>query len=828
MVVLCTQIPNLIKRELTYLDVALPASLPKLLTYRFSADEEPPMVGMRVVVPLGNKRLTGIIWNVHQNKPQGYTPRDIEAVVDNRPIVTLAQIQTWSWIARYYMCPLGDVVSSALPSGLKLASKTRIMINPDGGSTEGVSEKGLDLLDALKMREGMNLKEISEVLAIKYPQRIINMLIDRGLAISEEELKEKYKAAKRSFVRIDGEVLEDSEIFNAELAALERRAPAQARALLKYIELSPKGEEVDKVELQKAADVSSAIIKSLVEKKILIAEERVVDRVKGYAGEMKGMPELSEAQAAAHEGVREAMMKRKPVLLNGVTGAGKTEIYVRLIDEALRAGKQVLFLVPEIALTTQLISRLQKFFGDKVLVYHSKFSVSERTETWLKVLEGTPALIVGARSAVFLPFKNLGLSIVDEEHEPSYKQQDPAPRYHARDVVMWLAAKFDIPTVLGSATPSVETVWASQKGNIERVDLLERYGGAMLPEIFVADLKKEQKQRSMRGGFSKLLRDNIEETIKGGRQVILFQNRRGYAPSWQCDACGDASMCERCDIPLTVHKHLGGLHCHHCGYHVSPTPVKCNACGSSSLAAKGLGTQRIEEELAELFPSARVARMDLDTTRSKNAHSKMLTDFSNKEYDILVGTQMVSKGLDFEAVGLVGVMSADRMLTFPDFRSFERAYQMLTQVAGRSGRSTDRGKVVVQTYSPDHWVIRRVVEHNHVKLIEHELIERKNFNYPPYVRLIRITLKHSDESRVKSGAVVLAKRLRQRFSTRVVGPDTPSLARVNDLFHQELLLKFERDVNAFSYRETIVNDLEEFASDPRFKRLRIKVDVDPV
>ena len=569
-------------------------------------------------------------------------------------------------------------------------------------------------------------------------------------------------------------------------------------------------------------------MKSLVEKKILIVEEKVVDRVKGYAGEMKEMPELSEAQGAAHEGVRKTLMKRKPVLLNGVTGAGKTEIYVRLIDEALSAGKQVLFLVPEIALTTQLITRLQKFFGDKVLVYHSKFSVSERTETWLKVLDGKPALVVGARSAVFLPFINLGLSIVDEEHEPSYKQQDPAPRYHARDVVMWLAAKFDIPAVLGSATPSVETVWATEKGAVERVDLLERFGGAMLPEIFVADLKKEQKQRSMRGGFSKLLRDNIEETIKGGRQVILFQNRRGYAPSWQCDTCGDASMCERCDIPLTIHKHLGGLHCHHCGYHVSPTPVKCNACGSTSLSAKGLGTQRIEEELADLFPSARVARMDLDTTRSKNAHYKMLAAFANKEYDVLVGTQMVSKGLDFEAVGLVGVMSADRMLTFPDFRSFERAYQMLTQVAGRSGRSAERGKVVVQTYSPEHWVIRRVVEHNHPKLIEHELIERKNFNYPPYVRLIRITLKHSDESRVKSGAVVLSKRLRQRFDTRVVGPDTPSLARVNDLFHQELLLKFERSLNAFSYRETIVNDLEEFASDPRFKRLRIKIDADPV
>lgn len=826
--VLCTQILNVIKREELYLDVALPASLPKLLTYRFTADEEPPVVGMRVVVSLGNRRLTGIIWNVHNEKPKGYIPKEIEAIVDNRPVVTLAQTLCWSWISRYYMCPLGDVVSSALPAGLKLASKTRIMANPEGGSTEGVGSKGLDLLDALKMRDGMNIKEISEVLAIKYPQRIINMLIDRGLAISEEELKEKYKAAKKTFVRIDSEVLEDGEVFNAELDALERRAPIQAKALLKYLELQPRGGEIEKVELQKAAGVSSAIIKSLLEKKILNAEEKRVDRAKAYVGELQPMPNLSDAQSRAHAEIREALISRKPVLLNGVTGAGKTEIYVRLIDEALKAKKQVLFLVPEIALTTQLIGRLQRFFGDRVKVYHSKFSVSERTETWLKVLDGGPMLVVGARSAVYLPFKNLGLSIVDEEHEPSYKQQDPAPRYHARDVVMWLAAKFDIPTVLGSATPSVETVWSSQKGKIARVDLLERFGGAMLPEIFVADLKKEHKQRSMKGGFTKLLRDSMDLTLKQGKQIILFQNRRGYAPSWQCDACGDAAMCERCDIPLTFHKHLGGLHCHHCGYHIAPTPKKCNACGSTSVGAKGLGTQRIEEELADLFPSARVARMDLDTTRSKNAHSKLLTAFSNKEYDILVGTQMVSKGLDFESVGLVGVMSADKMLTFPDFRSFERAYQMLTQVAGRSGRSSERGTVVVQTFSPEHWVIRRVVENDHPKLIEHELIERKNYNYPPYVRLIRITLRHSDESRVKTGAVVLSKRLRQRFGDRVVGPDTPSLARVNDLFRQELLLKFERSINAFSYRESILADLEEFASDPRFKRLRIKVDVDPV
>ena len=528
--------------------------------------------------------------------------------------------------------------------------------------------------------------------------------------------------------------------------------------------------------------------------------------------------------------MREALVKRKPVLLHGVTGSGKTEIYVHLIAEALKAGQQALFLVPEIALTTQLIVRLQKFFGDSVRVYHSRFNASERTETWLKILdENKGSLIVGPRSAIFLPFKNLGLIIVDEEHESSYKQQDPAPRYHARDVAIWMSAQMKIPIVLGSATPSVETVWNTQEGRMARVNLMERYGGVMLPEILVANLQKEHKQRSMRGGFSKRLRDMMAETLESGKQIILFQNRRGYAPSWQCDACGDAVMCERCEIPLTHHKKMFGLHCHHCGYHISPPPKKCGACGSHSVKPKGLGTERIEEELAELFPNAKVSRMDLDTTRSKSAHSRILEAFGNHELDILVGTQMVSKGLDFQDVGLVGVMSADKMLTFPDFRSFERAYQMLTQVSGRSGRSSERGKVVIQTFSPDQWVIQRVIAGDHDKLVEHELMERKNYGYPPFVRLIRISLSHSDETRVRKGAEVLALRLRQRFGdNRTIGPDVPAISRVNDLFRQQLMLKFERDVHPSKYRDILLEDIDDFMTDPRWKRLRLKVDVDPV
>jgi len=782
------------------------------------------MVGARVVVPLGHKKWTGVIWEVHQTPPEGYVAKEVEAVVDDAPVLTTSQRDMFSWMATHYMCSLGEMVGAALPSGMKLESTTRIVLHPDA---ENVSEAGLDeqsmmLLDALHVRDDMGIRDCAELLGIKHPQRAIRTLLQRGLALAKEELSERVKPKLVNWVRVADDVAEED--LSAALAWAGVKAVAMERLLLAVIE----EEELPKVQAQKRSRTDASTVQKWVDRGILVVEEREPARP-SKPGTAR-MPVLSDAQAKAYNEIHAGLVERKPVLLHGVTGSGKTEIYTHLIAEVIAAGQQVLFLVPEIALTTQLIERLRRFFGDVVHVYHSRFSDRERTETWMTVLNPKGGqLIVGARSAVLLPLPKLGLVVVDEEHEPSFKQHDPAPRYHARDVALWMAVRQRVPLVLGSATPAVETQWLGQQGQIQVVRLTERFGGAMLPEIFVADLRKEHKQRSMRGGFSKMLRDEMEATMKEGRQIILFQNRRGYAPAYQCTQCGHASSCERCDIPLVVHKTLGGLHCHHCGYHERPAPNQCISCGSTALKPQGLGTERIEEELAELFPTARVARMDLDTTRKKTAHAKLLEAFANLEYDILVGTQMVSKGLDFAHVGLVGVMSADRMLTFPDFRSFERAYQMLTQVAGRAGRSGEgaRGKVIIQTFSADHWLLHHVVDHDHEALVRRELVERQTYRYPPFVRMVRLTLRHGDAQRVDAGAGVLASRLQQRFGERVLGPDTPALSRINDQHIRQITLKFERSLAPSQYRPLLQVDLDEFSADARWKRLRVKVDVDP-
>ena len=803
----------------------MPLALPKTLTYKwFAGDLERPRVGTRVVVPLGHKKWTGVVWDVHNTAPEGYAAKEVEAVVDDAPILTTAQRDMFAWMAQHYMCSLGEMVGAALPAGMKLESTTRIVLHPDAAD---VSEAGLDgpstmLLDALHVRDDMSIRDCAELLGIKHPQRAIRTLLQRGLALAKEELNERVKPKRVSWVRVAEGISEEE--LSAALAWAGVKAVAMERLLLAVVEEG----ELPKVQAQKRSRTDASTVQKWVERGILEVEEREPARPSrpGTAS----LPVLSDAQARAYNAVHAGLVAKKPVLLHGVTGSGKTEIYTHLIAEVLAAGQQVLFLVPEIALTTQLIERLRRFFGDVVHVYHSRFSDRERTETWMNVLNPKSGqLIVGARSAVLLPLPKVGLVVVDEEHEPSFKQHDPAPRYHARDVALWMSSRQHVPLVMGSATPAVETQWLGGQGHVEVVSLTERFGGAMLPEIFLADLRKEHKQRSMRGGFSKMLRDEMEATLKEGRQVILFQNRRGYAPAYQCTQCGHATSCQRCDIPLVVHKTLGGLHCHHCGYHERPAPTTCIACGSTALKAQGLGTERIEEELAELFPTARVARMDLDTTRKKKAHATLLDAFANLEYDILVGTQMVSKGLDFAHVGLVGVMSADRMLTFPDFRSFERAYQMLTQVAGRAGRSGEgaRGKVVIQTFSADHWLLHHVVDHDHEALVRRELIERQTYQYPPFVRMIRLTLKHGDAQRVEAGAGVLAARLQQRFGERVLGPDTPALSRVNDQHIRQLTLKFERSLPPSNYRPLLQADLEEFSADPRWKRLRLTVDVDP-
>ena len=803
----------------------MPLALPKTLTYKWFDDGSEPVVGARVVVALGRKKWTAIVWESHQRSPEGYVAKEVEAVVDETPIMTLAQRDLFAWMASHYMCTLGEMIGAALPAGMKLESTTQIVVHPDADqvSESGLSDTALLLLDALHVREAMTLRECADLLDVRHPQRIIKTLIQRGLVLTKEELQEHTQPKPVAWLKVADGVTE-SELSEA-LAWAGVRAAAMERLLLTVVEHG----ELPKIQAQKRSRTDAATVKKWVERGILQLEDR--EPAQPSAPGAASLPSLSDAQTKAYNDVHCSLVARTPVLLQGVTGSGKTEIYTHLIAEALSAGNQVLFLVPEIALTTQLIARLRRFFGDVVQVYHSRFSSRERTNTWMQVMAPKQGqLIVGARSAVLLPLPKLGLIVVDEEHEPSFKQHDPAPRYHARDVALWLAAKNKVPTVLGSATPAVETQWLVDQGRLNRVSLTERFGGAMLPEIFVADLKKEHKQRSMRGGFSKLLRDEMDVALDAGRQVILFQNRRGYAPSMQCTQCGHATSCERCDIPLVVHKTLGGLHCHHCGYHERPAPTTCIACGSTALKPQGLGTERIEEELQELFPTARVARMDLDTTRKKTDHARLLEAFADQEYDILVGTQMVSKGLDFANVGLVGVLSADRMLTFPDFRSFERAYQMLTQVSGRAGRSKEgpRGKVVIQSFSADHWLLQHVVGQDHEALVKRELIERQTYMYPPFVRMVRLTLKHSDAQRVEAGASVLAARLHQRFGDRVIGPDTPALARINDLHIRQLTLKFERSLSPQQYRPLLEADLEEFQKDARWKRLRLTVDVDPV
>ncbi len=821
-----------------YADVLVPLPLPNLLTYATEGVEDALEVGMRVVVQVGaRKRYTGVVCRLHQDAPKGYAARAMDAVVDDRPMVTPGQLRMWEWMAGYYMCTRGEVMAAALPSGLKLSSQTRLVVHPEAkvDDLRSMAPQAQVLFDAIELRKGLQLSEAAEVLDVKHPQRWVNQLVQAQLIVSEEEWKERYKPKTERTLQLP-EPLRDEAALGAALDELDRRAPKQARILTAFLQLVEEqgGERlaiVSEKEVLVRADADAAAVKRMEAKGLWERGERVVDASEQMdANRPVPLPVLNAHQSEAYGALRASQQAGRMALLHGVTGSGKTEVYIHLIADALERGDTVLFLVPEIALTTQLIQRLSHHFAAFLHVYHSRFTRREQTETWLEVLgKGRPApkLIVGPRSALFLPMQQLGLVIVDEEHEPSFKQYDPAPRYQARDVAMWMAARDEAFCVLGSATPSVETHWLTTQGRIDRVEMNERYGGVMLPEIWCADLRKAHRQRAMFGHFTRLLKLEMESVLESGRQVILFQNRRGYSPMWQCETCAWIPECERCDVPLTVHKWKNELNCHHCGYVVDPPPPVCVSCGKSTMKPKGLGTERIEEELAEHFPDARVSRMDADTTRSRYGHQRLVRAFANREFDILVGTQMVTKGLDFAHVGLVGVLSADRMLNFPDFRSFERAYQMLTQVAGRAGRSGERGKVILQTYNPDHWVMTKVMANDYMGLVQQELIERKNYRYPPFVRLVRLTLKHTDVQRLEAAAEVLAARLTQRFMARVIGPETPMISRINDLHHRVLLLKFERELRPDAYKELLQADLDAFQADERFKRIRLIVDVDP-
>jgi len=820
------------ERKTYFVDVILPLAIPNLLTYRVPFElNEYLQLGQRVVVQLGKSKLyTSIIANIHENPPVKYAAKYIEAIIDDDPIVNEIQLKLWSWMANYYMCTIGEVMNAALPSSLKLASETKIVINEHwDGDTSELNDKEFLIVEALQVQEILSLKDIADILQQKTVQNILKKLIEKRIVITEEELKQIFKPKKVEYVQLAPD-FQHEEPLQELFAKLEKRAHKQLKVLMTYIHLRKEFDPIKKSVLAKESDTTSTMVSTLVKKGIFISSTVEVGRINQLDKPIEELKELSEAQETAYQEIKQNWKEKDVVLLHGVTGSGKTEIYVKLIEEAFDRGEQVLYLLPEIALTTQLINRLTKYFGKKIGVYHSRFNQNERVEIWNKVLKNDPdeyRLIIGARSSLFLPYTNLGMIIVDEEHENSFKQYNPAPRYHGRDMSLILGHYHKAKTLYGSATPAIETFWNSEQGRFGIVTLNKRYGNIQMPEIQCADIGKENKEKTMRGIFTSHLLEEMKLALDNKEQIILFQNRRGYSPFLQCRVCGHVPQCNKCDVSLTYHKRAHQLKCHYCGYATNP-PTICDACGSTDVKMVGFGTEKIEEELEIFFPKAVIRRMDLDTTRSKNAYQKLIYEFEERNIDILVGTQMVTKGLDFDNVSLVGVISADQMINFPDFRSFERSFQLMTQVAGRSGRKKKRGKVIIQTLQPNHWIIQKVMDYDYAGMYQQELLERRNFLYPPFNRLIKLTLKHKNQTTLFNGTFELVKTLRNKLGSRVLGPETPYVSRINNQYLQNILIKIEREASPSKTKVIIKNHIDSLSSHSAYKSIRFTIDVDPI
>lgn len=830
-------IRSMAERATYFVNVILPLSIPTTYTYRVPFElNEAVGVGKRVVVLFGrSKYYTALVREVHQTVPRHYQAKYIETVLDASPIVTAQQFRLWDWIATYYLADIGEVMNAALPANFKLASETKLSLHPafDRSTTAALSDHAHLILDALQVQDEVTLKEVAEITGIKTVQPLVKQLIDKRYLIVSEALQAKYRPKWETYVQL-AEQLQTAQQLQEQINALDAssRNARQLETLLKLVALTKWKEGVQQAVAKSVAlreGCSASAIRSLEKKQLVTVFKAAQSRLPQAGKAPSAAKPLSDQQQKARASITAQFREKQVVLLHGVTGSGKTEIYVQLIQEAIQQQQQVLFLLPEIALTTQLIHRLQNYFGDLVGVYHSRFNQNERVEIWNKVLENDPhqfRIVLGARSAVFLPFQNLGLVIVDEEHENSFKQYDPSPRYNGRDVAIVLAQLHGAKVLLGSATPSVESYYNAEEGRYGKVELTERYGGVQLPEIQCADLKKERKQKTMKSHFSSFLLDAIETTLGQGQQVILFQNRRGYAPIWMCEMCGWTPQCHQCDVSLTYHKSSNMLRCHYCGYHTSP-PSSCSACGSRKLKMLGFGTEKIEDELAIYFPDARLKRMDLDTTRAKNAHASIISAFEDRLIDVLIGTQMVTKGLDFDNVGLVGVLSADQLLNFPDFRSFERAYQLMSQVAGRAGRVKQRGRVVIQTFEPHHWVIQKVIAHDYSGFYQQEVVERSNFNYPPFFRMIHLKLRHKDNDTLEMGAAAMAQLLRAVFNDRVLGPEAPPVRRIRNYYIKHITIKFERTASPQKVKTVIREKIDVFLSQHDFRSILVDINVDP-
>lgn len=824
------------ERKTLFVDVILPVPVNREFTYRVPYElNDHIFAGARVIVPFGRAKLiTGIITDIHENIPAEYQTKYIEHLLDEQPIITPVQYNFWKWISNYYMSPIGDVMNAALPSNFKLASETKIVLHPDFTFNPiYFSEREQDIIHALEMREILDLKEISELVGIKTIQPIIKQLIDKKAVFSLEELNDKFTPKTAIFIELTNDFLNEENLNNF-IQSIEQKQSKekQLNAVLSILQLGEYNNGSMQPLLRKDLidnGISQSALNTLEKNGVILQIKMEITRLNSLSEEDQKFKPLSQVQNKSLEEIHTAFEENKVALLHGITGSGKTEIYVQLIQENLDLGKQVLFILPEIALTTQLIQRLSAYFGEQIGVYHSKFNQNERVEIWNNVLNNNPnrfRIILGARSSIFLPFQDLGLIIVDEEHESSFKQYDPSPRYNARDCAIVLSTMHKANIILGSATPSIESYQNAKSGKYALVNLNERFGNVALPEILCANVRKERKQKSMQSHFTSFLLDNMREALNLGEQIILFQNRRGYTPLWMCEICNWTPKCKNCDVSLTYHKHTNSLKCHYCSYNIQPVG-SCAACGSNRLNMLGFGTEKIEDELSVMFPDKVVKRLDLDTTRSKNAYSTLLNDFDDRKIDILIGTQMVTKGLDFDNVNLVGILDADMLLNRADFRAFERSFQLMTQVAGRSGRREKRGKVIIQTGDPDHWVIEKVIGHDYVGFFNSEIIERSNYFYPPFYKIIEITLKHKDENVLNKGASDLANSLRNSFKERVLGPEFPIVKRIQNLFLKKITLKIERDANDKKVKERIHQIVDEFYSVPINKPIRVIIDVDP-
>ena len=809
-----------------FIDVILPIPIQKTFTYSVTQFEyEFLKKGMRVAVSFGKTKMyTGLVFNLHKIPPETYDAKEILQILDNKPIVTEYQLKHWEWISTYYMCGLGDVYRAALPSAFLLESETIIFKNESFDNKYILNDEEFLIYEALQHQSQLTIHQVVDILWKKKVLPIINELIQKSAVYIKEEIYEQYKPKLIKYVRLSNNYNSENslELLMNELS----RATKQREVIMTFFQLSASKKPIKVKDLEKVSGASSSIIKALEVKGVLEFYFIKTDRI-SYKGETSALKKLNNYQKQALKEIKISFTTKDVILLHGITSSGKTEVYTKLIQETLDSGKQALFLLPEIALTTQIISRLQNYFGNQISVFHSKYSMNERVEVWNNVLKNKPKaqIILGARSSIFLPFNNLGLVVVDEEHETSYKQFEPSPRYNARDAAIVLSHLHQGKILLGSATPSLETYFNASENKYGLVELNRRFGDVKLPKIELIDIKEKQRKREMTGHFSDTLLKQIQEELEENKQIILFQNRRGFSPIVECSTCGVSPQCPNCDVSLTFHKFKHELKCHYCNY-LRAMPNSCGACGSNNLSTKGFGTEQIELELKKIFPDYSIGRMDLDTTRGKYGYQKIIGAFEAKEIDILVGTQMLSKGLDFENVSLVGILNADMMLNFPDFRAHERAFQLMVQVSGRAGRSKKQGKVMIQTYNPYHQILQQVSITDYTTMYKEQMQDRWQYHYPPYYRLIKITLKHKDYQKTETGVNWLVRALQNVFGENVLGPSSPAVSRIRNQYIKNVMIKIPPKQSIVKTKHEIIKVKNSFQSISDFRPIRFIIDVD--